>query len=164
MGARTLASLYLINRAKERDRGDFGKGFYFTPNRRYAASYALPGYWNSDGDGNKVYACFLNIRKPLQVQARHGRNMARWKLEESEGVMVYTDAYYELEWNDPKNLSEVVVQESNQIKSATDNRGTYDAGNADITFSLSTNFLILRQSVPERAKISSGMVEARLYL
>ena len=28
------------SRKGERDRGDFGKGFYFTPNRRYAASYA----------------------------------------------------------------------------------------------------------------------------
>lgn len=125
-------------RTGERDRGDFGKGFYFTPSRGYAATYGKEGYWNAEGDPAKVYACFLNIREPLQVQARHAENMLPWQLEEAEGVMVYTDSYYDLPWNDVKNLSEIVVHEPNQIKSATDNRGTFSAESPRIDFSLHT--------------------------
>lgn len=123
-------------RRGERDKGDFGRGFYFTPNRGYAATYGKEGYWNAEGDDSKVYACFLNIREPMQVQARQAENMERWRFEDAEGVMVYTDKFYDLAWNDVKNLSEIVVHESNQIKSATDNRGTFDGGSEDINFSV----------------------------
>ncbi len=30
----------------QRNQGDFGKGFYFTPSKNYAATYGKPGYWN----------------------------------------------------------------------------------------------------------------------
>lgn len=123
-------------RMGERDKGDFGRGFYFTPNRGYASTYGNEGYWNAEGDDSKVYACFLNIREPMQLQARHAENMERWKFEDAEGVMVYTDKFYDLAWNDVKNLSEIVVHDSTQIKSATDNRGTFDGSNPDITYSV----------------------------
>lgn len=123
-------------RMGERDKGDFGRGFYFTPNRGYASTYGNEGYWNAEGDDSKVYACFLNIREPMQLQARHAENMERWKFEDAEGVMVYTDKFYDLAWNDVKNLSEIVVHDSTQIKSATDNRGSFDGSNPDITYSV----------------------------
>ena len=143
------------SRRGERDRGDFGRGFYFTPNKGYASTYAKEGYWNADGDESKVYACFLNIREPMQVRARQAENIERWKFDEAEGVMVYTDRYYELAWNSVKNLSEIVVHDSVQIKSATDNRGTFDGGNGDITFSL-TSADIDRKTLPGGLPLYTG--------
>ncbi|MDO4752285.1 MAG: hypothetical protein Q4A24_09290 [Akkermansia sp.] len=93
---------------------------------------------------SRLYACFVNARNPKYVDFKGDlfRSMGR-KLGKAanEGH----DALIALNVKDPgsyngrnrvKASTTIAVFESNQIKSATDNRGTFDGGNADITFSV----------------------------
>lgn len=126
------------------DDGLWGRGFYFA---------------NSDNTpyGNRIMALFLNIRNPfifneyksaeeigdyLDIWDGHFKKDARWgifrpvgrgaeqitshtKEKGHDGIMITMDKW-----------TECISFEPNQIKSATDNRGTFDAGNTDITFSV----------------------------
>ena len=131
----------------QRDRGDFGRGFYFTPSKDYAATYALEGYWNLEGDDSKVYACYLSLQNPLIVNARtktvmegkyRGRILEQWMVEDGEhdGVIVKRSPYDSGRDDGIWQITEVVATKPEQIKSATDNAGTFDPGNPDINFSL----------------------------
>ena len=126
------------------DYGLWGRGFYFA---------------NMDNTpyGNKKMALFLNIRNPfifndyksaeeigdyLDVWEGNFREDSRWgifrpneigaamiasgvKEKGHDGIMVAMDKW-----------TEYIAFEPNQIKSATDNRGTFDGENPDITFSV----------------------------
>lgn len=128
-------TVFDAKRQGERDPGDFGKGFYFTPSKEYAKTYSLPGYLNFGGDESKVYAVFINMREPLYHNAYWG-SPGYVDEEAHDGIIVGNDKYEELPYSHPKNFSEIVAVRPNQIKSATDNRGAFDGGNPDITFSL----------------------------
>lgn len=127
-------TVFDAKRQGERDPGDFGKGFYFTPSKEYAKTYSLPGYLNFGGDESKVYAVFVNMREPLHHNAYWG-SPGYVDEEAHDGIIVGNDKYEELPYSHPKNFSEIVAVKPNQIKSATENRGTFDGRNADITFS-----------------------------
>ena len=105
------------------DTGQYGKGFYF-------------GVENDRAEGNNVYEVFLNIRNPYNITK-----------ESRSSNIAYTYNRPFNEWTDwhKKNISkeeadlvnskdgiidlvednEFVVKNSNQIKSATDNIGTF---------------------------------------
>ena len=105
------------------DTGQYGKGFYF-------------GVENDRAEGNNVYEVFLNIRNPYNI-TKESRS--------SNIAYIYNRPFKE--WTDwhKKNISkeeadlvnskdgiidlvednEFVVKNSNQIKSATDNIGTF---------------------------------------
>lgn len=113
-----------INRAGQRDRGDFGEGIYFTPSKHYASSYETPGHLNSPGDGNKTYSVYLSIKSPLKHSARSGAPMPG-DVHGKDGIIVYNDKFYELPFGHPKNMTEIVAFHPSQIKSATDNSGSF---------------------------------------
>lgn len=106
-------------------------------------------------DGSpKEYALFANLRNPLvyDLEAYPEEFFRGWQRTEPD---VWDDPNFALraqkefyegddEGNDydgiilkGKESSWVLARKSNQLKSATNNRGTYDAADSDITFSLS---------------------------
>ncbi len=91
---------------------------------------------------SKLYACFLNLRNPLRVDAKGekfsnmGDKARKAKGSGHDGLIVDNV-------RDPgaypaqiENGASIAVFSPTQIKSATDNRGTFDPQNPDITFSL----------------------------
>lgn len=131
------------------DTGQYGKGFYF-------------GVENDRAEGNNVYEVFLNIRNPYNITK-----------ESRSSNIAYTYNRPFNEWTDwhKKNISkeeadlvnskdgiidlvednEFVVKNSNQIKSATDNIGTFDTNNPDIRYRVVPNssFEVLRAEEKE---------------
>jgi hypothetical protein len=100
--------------SKFQKRGQFEYGFYFTPNKELANRY------NRNGN---LYEVFLNI-KVLDVAPQTRRD--DWVI--NDGVIV--KASYET----TEEAREIVVRRPNQIKSATDNVGTFSTTNDDIRY------------------------------
>ena len=110
-------------------------GFFFTSSRKSAESYAkLAG---EDGKGRVVEA-YLSIQKPYEVTAygdyvqapaekyddHRSEYLNEAEMQGCDGIIIK---------GEKSNL--YVVFEPNQIKSATDNIGTFDESNSDIRYS-----------------------------
>lgn len=110
-----------------------GSGIYFTPDKD-AADYGL------DAD---PYAVFINMREPLNLDfegdvdneatENHDSLENEYKNAIAEG---YDGVIAENTFDGENEMTQIVVHRSNQIKSATDNVGTFDEGNDDIRFSV----------------------------
>lgn len=121
------------------DSGTVGKGFYFSANKDYIKHY-----------GNKVIAVFLNIKEPVDLRGKgysHTDIQAYISIDDkifwaqtnigqkrpSDGVIV--DQLESIGLNNKTYDSvEYVSFDPNQIKSATDNIGTFDPNNDDIRY------------------------------
>lgn len=113
-----------------------GKGIYFSPDG--------VGIW-----GKNIMRCFLNVRNPLTKEnapreVNNGGMSAVVpdvfeKFPEFDGVMIRRD--------------EITVRDPEQIKSATDNRGTFDGGSDDITLSVT--------DAQDSGLFEDGVMEAR---
>lgn len=121
-------------------------GFFFTDNRSLAQDYATGDFDNSKGE---VIPAYLNVRRPLVFDSQYALKNGYGKVfRENDAVDVW-DAYQGAILDEAQEMradgiivndgtSEmVVVFEPNQIKSATDNVGTFDRNNPDIRFSAS---------------------------
>ena len=101
-------------------KGLSGDGIYFS-------EYPLAQF------GNIQMKVFLNIRNPItrdtEVEGMREINSARIPIKMVDDVL---DKFPE--FDGVINRSEITVKNSNQIKSATDNIGTYDAHNPNILF------------------------------
>ena len=91
---------------KNKGKNLYGDGFYFASDYYTAQSY-----------GRNILECFLNIRNPAPNDLMLGA--------ENDGIRGSV----------PGSVI-FVAFDSTQIKSATDNRGTFDSENPDITFSI----------------------------
>ena len=108
------------------DAGWLGAGYYFFGDR------SLDGHY-----GRHVMECFLNIREPYF--AAHEEKAELAEVNSNEASEEFTEmlqsewdadgVYYNADLN-----QEWVAFNSNQIKSAVDNKGTFDAGNNNIYF------------------------------
>ncbi|MDR2942447.1 MAG: hypothetical protein LBV17_07650 [Treponema sp.] len=106
-------------------------GSYFTQNKEYASTY-----------GTKVYSNFLNIRNPYitdiyTVIATLNSQKINTLIDKSYDGVVYnelaeTDNQYTPEYD--QLFEEICVFNPNQIKSATDNAGTFDPNTPSILF------------------------------
>lgn len=137
--------------------GYLGPGIYFTPEKRTASKYT--GMY---GDG-LIYEGFVNMRHPLAISyadkpakvildaVKEGVYEKRIATQGNESQLLKkTDltrlrkkGYDGIAWAPMKALDEgsfesgeMLLFESNQIKSATDNRGTFDGDEDDITMSV----------------------------
>ena len=120
--------------ANKKDFGWLGVGHYFATNEPLARLYAF----NKKGDaGLSVMNVYLNARNPF-VATQSLKNMIRdgGKAEAEEFTQYLIDNGHDsvVLDNGADNL-EVMVLDANQVKSATDNAGTFDSSNPDIRFS-----------------------------
>lgn len=122
----------VFRNTQQNDAGWLGKGYYF-----YGVEEESHGYMGKK-DGH-LMALFLNIRDPYYLsEEEHDELVERDDVDFSAEFTerIREDGYDGVYYNGDLR-QEWMALDSNQIKSATDNRGTYDPENPDITFSLS---------------------------
>ena len=117
-------------------------GFYFTNDDWIAKDYAK---FLGTKSNPHMFSVFLRTVNPLvveddgwgsavdQTDARRS-DLARWAKEDNNDGIIVVSTDYELE-NDELDTV-YVVTEPNQIKSATDNVGTFDKDDPDIRYSM----------------------------
>ncbi len=128
--------------------GETSQGFFFFINKKSAYPNSATDYANEiskKGGTPKVYACYLSIKKPLRLDskgyydtvsyfdANHEKIYEQYLNGDYDGVIIE---------NSNKSADDGVlylVDDSTQIKSATDNIGTFDKDNPDIRYSISKN-------------------------
>lgn len=119
----TDAEFNVFDNKKGRENMDI-QGMFFSPDK-----------FDSQGYGSKVKSFFLNIRKPspttfmlnFQGQNKAGVKAYEYAIKQGyDGVMEEDDGY----------VSEYITFYPNQIKSATDNVGTYSEERDDIRYQI----------------------------
>lgn len=115
------------------DQGTEGRGFYFISSIDAAQSYA-----NSvGGDNDSVIGAFLSIKDPYKVKKgsapRNLQNDAKAAKKFTKDMK--KQGYDGVEYTLMSGIKSLVAFDSNQIKSATNNAGTFDGSNPDIRFS-----------------------------
>ena len=92
-----------------------GDGFYFGDKKRLAKNY-----------GENVYECYLQMKKPYQATEADAYKLNTKKLQNQgyDGVIL-----------ESPSGKIYMVFDNTQIKSATDNIGSFDGSNADIRYS-----------------------------
>lgn len=117
---------------KDKEVGDMF-GAYFTKNRKYAEKTY----------GKSVYEVFLNIKSPLNTEGRWTGiiNEESYKEITTEYDGIINDNFDNTFLNKilRNSRSELIVFNSNQIKSATDNVGTFSTESDDIDYFTNTN-------------------------
>ncbi len=118
---------FLHSKKGKTDAGWLGSGFYF-----YGIEDEGKGY------GKNVMACFLNVREPYYASDEDMFRLSEAdSVEESEAFTEeLTESGYDGVYYNGDFRQEMMVFEPNQIKSATDNRGTFDGNSGDITYSV----------------------------
>lgn len=134
------------------------EGFFFTPNKDFAERFS---YNSQDLRGGKanVLSCFLNVRTPLDLISDDFENRYEqatgweyniymdsidnlWEMMDVEGVSNilkskgYDGVLFAEKVNEDRKVEEIsiCVLSPTQIKSATDNVGTFDGSNPDIRY------------------------------
>ena len=109
------------------DAGWLGDGFYFYGDENEGRGY-----------GKHKMAVFLNVRNPYYATPEENNRLAEANERDSSIAFreeIESDGYDGVYYNGDLR-QEGVVFYPNQIKSATDNIGTYDANNDDIRFAI----------------------------
>lgn len=133
-GTRDKFFIFDSAHANKKDFGWLGVGHYFATDEPLARLYAFNKKGNA---GLSVMNVYLNARNPF-VATQSLKNMIRdgGKAEAEEFTQYLIDNGHDsvVLDNGADNL-EVMVLDANQVKSATDNVGTFDGSNPDIRFS-----------------------------
>lgn len=120
-------------------------GFFFTPDKDIADDYAYQASWNlapddkpHTGDDQRIYSVYLAISNPIVIDATKidgfvagAEELARLvkdaKTKGHDGAIINN-------WDDGSGADvQYIAFKPEQIKSATDNNGEFDAANPDIT-------------------------------
>lgn len=133
----TSADFAIFDKRKAKE-GAFGRGFYFATSNGRAKAY---------GSG-KIMETYLSIKNPYIVHDSLGftgedyRNMQKQfglqdKITDKNVGKVLQQQGYDgiMVYDGNGNVKEIVAFEPTQIKSATDNIGTFDGSNPDIRYS-----------------------------
>ena len=137
----------VFRHTQQNDAGWLGEGYYF-----YGVEEESHGYMGKK-DGH-LMALFLNVRDPYYLSEEEHDELAErddvdFSAEFTERIR--EDGYDGVYYNGDLRQEWMAV-EPTQIKSATDNRGTFDPKNPDITFSIA--------SAQEQGLFKSGHFEA----
>lgn len=140
------------------------EGFFFSPNKEFAAEYASNASRHRGGKAN-IVPCFLDIRKPMDLTAENydetyedvtgweyqvgmDSQSTLWDMMDEEGMADkikakgYDGAIFVEEVDDnyePTQISYCAL-DPNQIKSADNNNGDFSSDNNDIRYSLDKDF------------------------
>lgn len=119
-------------------------GFFFTDSKENANHYSKLRK-SRFGNNTETYSVFLNIKNPLYFDTIH--DFREYMIEEpykgynEDGDIISKrqipnefDGIYVKQVNQSDLAKEIVAFNPNQIKSATDNIGTYDESNDDIRY------------------------------
>lgn len=148
---------------QENDAGWLGAGYYFFGDRSLDRQYG----WN-------VMQVFLNIREPYNIDYNEVKELSDLnKKSESRRFSsnLASEGYDGVYFNGNLN-QEYAVFNPNQIKSATDNVGTFDAGSNDIRFREEINEQDRRLSLLQElqyietgeTKVKNGKLLQRVYV
>ncbi len=136
----TSNEFYSFQKGHKRTRGrlNFGQGFYFTPSKSMAENYA-------EGKNARVMECYVALKKPYVVYGTTfdqsdfeaiGDGVTSENVTQRLQALGY-DGIIARTYNGKDNpINTVVAFEPTQIKSATNNIGTFDGSNPDIRFAL----------------------------
>ncbi len=114
----TRADFTVFDKNKEARFGrKYGDGFYFTDDYEKAFKFANGLFSNGQDRGGKIMPVYLNIKKPYIIT--QGNKQAKMPNGDYDGIIDTTTGYY-------------FVYSPEQIKSATDNMGTFDGNDSDI--------------------------------
>ena len=118
------------NKGKLNDAGWLGEGHYFYGDYNESTGYAR-------GTG-KIMECFINVKEPYYLSEEENRDLSEqndrnYSKEHSEGVK---DEGYDGVYYNGDLRKEWMVFNSNQIKSATGNVGTFDTLQDNIYFQI----------------------------
>ena len=118
---------------------NFGKGIYLTPNRSLAEMYSNTG---------NVMKLFAVVKNPYEIFSTRFDNSDLQKLSNKFGEEVTLDNVDKIlqkngydgiiarTYNGTTNpINQIIVFKNTQVKSATDNIGTFDSKNANINYS-----------------------------
>ncbi len=97
----------------ELSEGVFGEGIYFSESKEYAESVA---------SGGRIYECYLNIRRPYITSTQQQLDIEKLKSQGYDGIYA-------------KEAGLWVAFDATQVKSATDNIGTFDRRTKKIQYS-----------------------------
>ena len=140
--------------------GVTSEGYFFTDNEDLAHSFANNSTEIRGGKAN-VLSCFINLRNPLDLVSNNFEDRYEeatgweynpymdsidnmWEMMDVEGISGilkrkgYDGVLFVEKLDKNRNVKEtsICVLEPTQIKSATDNVGTFDENNPDIRYSL----------------------------
>lgn len=104
-----------------------GMGFFFTDRPEIAGTYARM----AGGDQN-IMPVYLSLQNPVRLQAKN--MLEADKLLQTELQPGHDGAIITVAMRDGGTQTVFMARESGQVKSATGNRGTFDASNPDIRF------------------------------
>lgn len=97
-----------------------GRGSYFTSNESEASSYS--------GGGTRIVPAYLSIKNPYYIDSGLASVPSRQQmLKDGHDGVIYRDTDGSVKW--------AVAHKPTQIKSATNNIGTFDSSDPDIRFS-----------------------------
>lgn len=112
------------------DRGWYGRGFYFTPNKNFRFA---EDSMESRGGNAQVMPVYLSIKNPVNGLAygEQGSDLvSSAKKRGYDGVIIR----YEQGHEKAGQVAEIIAFEPTQIKSATGNAGTFDPENPSILY------------------------------
>ncbi len=141
-------------------------GFFFVPEARRKK---VAGYY-SQGNPNGIKAVYLKIENPLISTTAEKIDPLLKNHGDHDGIIRIADSdmpemtYYDYDSDTVKteqlkkgDIVEVVVFESEQIKSATDNIGTFDRSNPDINYSIEGTENVVSENL-EKARKQYGEI------
>ena len=125
-------------------------GFFFTSDEAIGIDYTIP-YGSKEGKPH-LFNVYLNIKKPLMINSKWFRENYNRSISRYDAIEIWDDnqadildAFNQGEYDgiviNPTGMGMpqpkmYIAMESNQIKSATDNVGTFSEENPDIRYSL----------------------------
>ena len=122
-------NVFDVNKTQQNDAGWLGKGFYFYGDRREAES--------ATGYGKNLRKFYLKAENPYYITQEEYNRLVEAddpRVSAEFAKRLTEEGYDSVYWNGD-GRKEWMVLEPTQIKSATDNIGTFDPGNPDIRYS-----------------------------
>ncbi len=120
--------------------GALGKGIYFSDSRDFANGYT---YKNGQAVGN-VMEAYIDMKNPYYVKYADNYDIEKLKSEGYDGIIHESNGMY-------------MVFSPNQVKSATDNIGTFTNTNPDIRFSRKDGTPATEKDVQELQKRNDSL-------
>lgn len=126
------------------------RGFFFTDSEAIGKEYTTPVPWSREPGNPYLFKVYLNIKKPLTIDARWFRKAYGERISEYDAIEIW-DVHHEdiLKEFDKGDYDGVIIDpsgngasepkmyvafEPNQVKSAEENNGDYSPENDDINF------------------------------